>query len=110
LRKDNLLRHDSEKLSEEFLMSTSFIEHFSQLRDPRVERNKLYPLMEILLLAVCAMLSAAEGWEAMEEFGKAKLDWLRKFAPFANVLFLTLIRVSPALLDNAVPPVERRLG
>lgn len=65
-------------------MSTSFIEHFSQLRDPRVERNKLYPLMEILLVAVCAMLSGAEGWEAMEEFGKAKLDWLRKFAPFAN--------------------------
>jgi predicted transposase YbfD/YdcC len=84
LRKDNLLRHDSEKLSEEFLMSTSFIEYFSQLRDPRVERNKLYPLMEILLLAVCAMLSGAEGWEAMEEFGKAKLDWLRTFAPFAN--------------------------
>jgi hypothetical protein len=27
-----------------------------------------------------------------------------------EMLFLTLIRVSPALLDNAVPPVERRLG
>jgi len=65
-------------------MSTSFIEHFSSLRDPRVERNKRYPLMEILLLAVCAMLSGAEGWEAMEEFGQAKLAWLRKFAPFTN--------------------------
>ena len=65
-------------------MSTSFIEHFSQLRDPRVERNKLYPLMEILLVAVCAMASGANGWEAMEEFGEAKLDWLRQFAPFAN--------------------------
>ncbi len=47
-------------------MSTSFIEHFSQLRDPRVERHKRYPLMEILLLAVCAMLSGAQGWEAVE--------------------------------------------
>ncbi|MGB5835018.1 MAG: transposase family protein [Thiohalocapsa sp.] len=70
----NRLRHDSEKLSKEFLMSTRFIEHFSPLRDPRVERNQRYALMEILLLAVCAMLSAAEGWEAMEAFGKAKLD------------------------------------
>ncbi len=65
-------------------MSTSFIEHFSELRDPRAERNKRYPLMEILLVAVCATLSGAQGWEAMEEFGKAKLDWLRTFAPFAN--------------------------
>lgn len=65
-------------------MSPSFAQHFDPLPDPRVERNKLYPLMEILLLVVCAMLSGAEGWEAIEEFGKNKLDWLRKFAPFAN--------------------------
>ncbi|NEV65161.1 ISAs1 family transposase, partial [Thiorhodococcus minor] len=65
-------------------MSVSLIEHFAPLHDPRVERNKLYPLMEILLLVVCATLSGAEGWEAMEEFGKEKLDWLRRFAPFAN--------------------------
>lgn len=65
-------------------MAASITEHFDAVRDPRVERNKLYPLMEILLLVVCAMISGAEGWEAMEEFGKEKLDWLRKFAPFAN--------------------------
>jgi len=65
-------------------VSASIVEHFASLGDPRIERNKLYPLMEILLLVVCAILSGAEGWEAMEEFGKEKLDWLRKFLPFAN--------------------------
>jgi len=40
--------------------------------------------MDILLLVVCATFSGAEGWEAMEEFGNEKLDWLRRFAPFAN--------------------------
>ena len=65
-------------------MTTSFIECFADLQDPRVERNRLYPLIEILLLTVSAILSGAQGWEAMEEFGEAKLDWLRKFAPFAN--------------------------
>ncbi|MGB5831696.1 MAG: transposase family protein [Thiohalocapsa sp.] len=39
----------------------------------RVERNKLYPLMEILLLVVRGMLSGAEGWESIEGFGKSKL-------------------------------------
>ncbi len=33
---------------------------------------------------VCLLLSGAEGSEAMEEFGKEKLDGLCKFAPFAN--------------------------
>lgn len=65
-------------------MSASIIEHFAPLRDFRVERNKLYPLPEILLLVVSAVLSGADGWVAIEEFGKAKLDWLRKFAPFSN--------------------------
>ena len=65
-------------------MTASISEHFDCIRDPRVERNRLYPLNEILLLAVCAMISGAQGWEAMEEFGREKLPWLRKFAPFAN--------------------------
>ena len=65
-------------------MSASFIEHFGPLPDFRIERNKLYPLPEILLLMVAAVLSGAEGWEAIEEFGKAKLEWLRKFAPFVH--------------------------
>lgn len=65
-------------------MSACLLEHFATLPDFRVDRNKLYPLPEILLLVVCAVLSGAEGWEAMEEFGQEKLDWLRKFAPFTN--------------------------
>lgn len=59
-------------------------EHFSSLKDPRVERNKLHELTDIFLLVVCAVVGGAEGWEAIEEFGKEKLDWLRRFAPFAN--------------------------
>jgi predicted transposase YbfD/YdcC len=78
------LRQTIEKQLQEFLMAVSITGHFGAVRDPRVERNKLYPLMEILLLVVCATASGADGWEAMEEFGKEKLDWLRKFAPFAN--------------------------
>ncbi len=65
-------------------MFPSILEHFSSLPDDRVDRHKLYPLPETLLLVVCAVLSGAEAREAMEEFGKEKLDWLRKFAPFAN--------------------------
>jgi predicted transposase YbfD/YdcC len=65
-------------------MSANFLEHFVSLEDPRVERHRRHALLDIVLLTVCAVVSGAEGWEAIEEFGREKLDWLRKFAPFAN--------------------------
>ena len=65
-------------------MNCSFIEHFSSLKDPRIERKKLHMLIDILVLTVCATLSGAEGWEEIEEFSCSKLDWLRRFVPLKN--------------------------
>ncbi|CCE24945.1 ISAs1 family transposase [Methylotuvimicrobium alcaliphilum] len=62
----------------------SLIKHFSNVTDPRIERKKLHQLMDIIVLTVCASLSGAEGWEAIEEFGHNKLDWLRQFVPLKN--------------------------
>jgi DDE family transposase len=50
-------------------MISSFIEHFSKLQDPRIERKKLHALMDILVLTICAVASGAEGWEGIAEFG-----------------------------------------
>lgn len=65
-------------------MSSNLIECFSQLQDPRDEKNRRYPLEEILFLCVSAVVSGAEGWEAIERFGQAKLDWLRRFLPMTH--------------------------
>jgi len=65
-------------------MSANFLKHFSTIQDPRIERCKRHELMDILFLSVCAVLSNAEGWEDIEDFGHIKLDWLRKYLPFAN--------------------------
>lgn len=65
-------------------MPGSFVEHFAPLEDPRVERNQRHALLDIVLLVVCAVACGADGWEGIEEFGRETLDWLRKFAPFAN--------------------------
>ena len=65
-------------------MTASIQEHFSPLEDPRIERNKRHQLMDIVILVICAVVSGADGWEAIEQFGKEKLTWLRQFAPFAN--------------------------
>jgi predicted transposase YbfD/YdcC len=65
-------------------MSASFLDHFGTLEDPRVERNQRHALLDIVLLTVCAVVSGADGWEAIEDFGREKLDWLRQFGQFAN--------------------------
>lgn len=65
-------------------MGTSIVEHFSSLQDPRIERGKAHQLIDIVVLAICAVVCGAEGWEAIEEFGHTKLDWLRRHVPLAN--------------------------
>ena len=65
-------------------MPASLIECFSKLEDTRLDRKKRHQLIDIIVLSVCAIASGAKGWEAIEEFGKEKLDWLRQYIPLAN--------------------------
>jgi len=41
-------------------------------------------MSEILLTALCAVICGAEGWQDVEDFGKAKIDYLRQHLPFKN--------------------------
>jgi len=63
-----------------------FTSYFSSLKDPRrtTKGNFFYPLQEILFLSISAVISGADGWVSISEFGKAKLSWLRKYFPFEN--------------------------
>ncbi len=63
-------------------MTTTFLKHFDSIKDPRIERCKKHNLLDILLLAISAVLSGAEGWEDIEDFGHLKLDWLKKYGSF----------------------------
>jgi predicted transposase YbfD/YdcC len=57
---------------------SSFHEHFAALTDPRCPfaPNSRHLLMDILVIAVCAVISGAEGWEDIEEYGQANAEWL----------------------------------
>ena len=54
-------------------------EYFAELTDPRVERTKRHLLLDILVIALCAVICGAEGWVDLEAYGKAKEAWLRQF-------------------------------
>jgi predicted transposase YbfD/YdcC len=57
----------------------SFFDHFAALEEPRVERTRHHPLMNIVFIAVCALLSGANDFVGMEKFGNNKKAWLAKF-------------------------------
>jgi len=63
-------------------MSATFLKHFDSITDPRIERCKKHNLLDILLLSISAVLSGAEGWEDIEDFGHLKLQWLKKYGSF----------------------------
>lgn len=53
--------------------------HFTAVDDPRIDRTKLHPLVDIMVSAICAVICGADNWVATETFGRAKYAWFKKF-------------------------------
>jgi len=51
--------------------------HFSELEDPR-RYNRRHYLRDILVIAICAAIGGADGWEDVELFGRTKEKWLKE--------------------------------
>ena len=64
--------------------SSSLIDHFTEIVDPRIERNRKHNLLDIIVLTVCAVISGAETWEDIEDYGRYKEEWLARFLPLPN--------------------------
>ena len=62
----------------------SITKHFGQVVDPRVERTKHHQLLDIITIAICAVICGADDWVEVEQFGKDKLDWFRTFLSLPN--------------------------
>ncbi len=58
---------------------STIIDHFATLPDPRVDRTKEHQLLDLLTIALCAIISGADEWVAMEAYGKAKREWFDTF-------------------------------
>jgi predicted transposase YbfD/YdcC len=60
-------------------VEASLSRHFAGLTDPRIERAKEHRLVDIVTIALCAVVCGADDWVAIETFGRAKGAWLRTF-------------------------------
>ncbi len=58
--------------------AVSLAKSFSELEDPRADYGKQHLLLDIIVIAVCAVICGADGWVEIELFGRSK-KWLRTF-------------------------------
>jgi predicted transposase YbfD/YdcC len=58
--------------------------HFADLTDPRIDRSRLHELLDIVAIAICAVVAGADSWDDIEDFGNAKIDWLKTFLALPN--------------------------
>lgn len=64
--------------------SGSLLTHFAPLKDARPAYLVEHPLLDIVALAICAVICGAETWEDIEAYGHSKLDWLKTFLGLPN--------------------------
>jgi len=65
-------------------VNASIVEHFHTLEDPRIARTKKHNLLDILVIALCTLLTGGEGFQDMKLFGKSKRVWLQTFLAWPN--------------------------
>ena len=66
------------------IKTCDLVASFSTIPDFRVNRRKRHKLIDILVIAVCAVICGADDWNGIEKFGKAKQDWFSQFLELPN--------------------------
>lgn len=66
------------------LVQNTLLEHFTHLSDPRIDRTKDHLLLDIVAIAILAVIAGADGWEAIETFGLSRQAWLAQFLCLPN--------------------------
>ena len=62
----------------------TILKYFSSLEDPRIERTKQHLLVDIVAIAILAVISGADTWVAIETYAQAKQEWLQQFLALPN--------------------------
>lgn len=68
----------------EDVKQAGFMDFFSKTEDSRSERNRLHLACDIIFIAFAAILCGAEGWSDIENYGKAKINLIKKFCTLKN--------------------------
>jgi len=57
---------------------------FGKVKDPRIDRTKRHKLIDIMIIAILAVICGADSWVDVEMFGNSKKEWLKTFLELPN--------------------------
>ena len=58
--------------------------YFESLSDPRHTRNRKHKLVDVMVLAVCAIVCGCDGPTAMHRWAMARQEWLAQYLTLAK--------------------------
>jgi predicted transposase YbfD/YdcC len=58
--------------------------HFRKLKDPRRSHGRRHLLMDIMVIAICAVICGCDDWQQVATFGRERRDWLQSFLELPN--------------------------
>jgi len=58
--------------------------HFANLRDPRRQHGQRHRLLDIIAIALCAVIAGSDTWQEVETFAQCRRDWLARFLDLDN--------------------------
>lgn len=64
--------------------SANIVKYFSPINDPRIDRTKDHSLINIIIIAICAVICGAGGFVEIEEVGLSLKEWLKTFLDLPN--------------------------
>lgn len=89
------------------MKETTISQAFSNLTEPRTAASVRHPLINILTIAICAIISGCDNFNTIEEYGKSKIKWFRRFLdlrhgiPSHDTFNDVLNRINPTEFSSA---------
>lgn len=65
-------------------VNATISEHFSSVKDPRIQKKTRHKLIDIIIITICAVICGADDWTEIEDYAKAKKEWLKTFLELPN--------------------------
>ena len=66
------------------MSSTTICKAFCHLIDPCIDRTKRHPLINILIISICAIIAGCDDFKSIAEYGKSKKSWFEQFVDLTH--------------------------